>query len=165
MDTKSYHRKVTSPVGLLSIKVTNEGLRTIHFSQDKTSSDQDEHPLLDLVERQLKAYFAGERGFFDIPLAPEGTDFQLQVWEALKEVPFGKTRTYQEQAKQLGNIKAIRAVAAANGRNPIPIVIPCHRIIGSDGSLTGFSGGLDKKQWLLDFEAKQVGNFQMKLEI
>lgn len=152
-------------MGLLSIKVTNEGLRTIHFSQDKTSSDQDEHPLLDLVERQLKAYFAGERGFFDIPLAPEGTDFQLQVWEALKEVPFGKTRTYQEQAKQLGNIKAIRAVAAANGRNPIPIVIPCHRIIGSDGSLTGFSGGLDKKQWLLDFEAKQVGNFQMKLEI
>lgn len=107
----------------------------------------------DHVVRQLREYFAGERRTFDLDLAPEGTPFQQRAWRALRRIPFGKTRSYQQQAAAIGNPKAMRAVGGANGRNPIAIVVPCHRVIGKDGSLTGFGGGLSCKQWLLDHEA------------
>ena len=101
---------------------------------------------------QLNEYFTGNRKTFNLKLNPQGTEFQKKVWEALQNVPYGKTITYLEQSKVLGNVKAIRAVAGANGKNPISIVIPCHRIIGSDGSLTGYAGGLWRKKWLLEHE-------------
>lgn len=101
---------------------------------------------------QLQEYFKGERTSFDLPLQPTGTDFQQRVWSLLMDIPFGKTVSYLELSKTLGDIKAIRAVAAANGKNPLWIVVPCHRVIGSDGSLTGYAGGLSRKKWLLDHE-------------
>ncbi|WP_346839359.1 methylated-DNA--[protein]-cysteine S-methyltransferase [Microbulbifer sp. SAOS-129_SWC] len=108
--------------------------------------------LTDAAAQQLQQYFAGERRQFDLPLAPPGTDFQRRVWDALLQIPYGETRSYREQAAALGNLKAIRAVARANGANPIAVVIPCHRVIGADGSLTGYAGGLDMKARLLTLE-------------
>jgi methylated-DNA-[protein]-cysteine S-methyltransferase len=103
--------------------------------------------------KQFEEYFEGKRTQFDLKLAPEGTEFQKKVWKQLQEIQFGKTLTYQQMANQLGNPKVIRAAASANGRNPISIVIPCHRVIGSDGSLTGYAGGLHRKKWLLEHES------------
>jgi methylated-DNA-[protein]-cysteine S-methyltransferase len=111
--------------------------------------------LLDEARRQLVAYFAGRLRAFDVPLAPNGTDFQRRVWSALREIPFGTTVSYAELARRVSSTPAVRAVGAANGRNPIPIIVPCHRVIGSDGSLTGFGGGLPRKQWLLRHEGAQ----------
>ena len=105
---------------------------------------------------QLSEYFEGKRTSFDLPFGLEGTDFQKRVWAELLNIPFGKTRSYMEQAKALGDVKAIRAVASANGQNKIAIIIPCHRVIGSDGSLTGFAGGLHRKKWLLEFETPPI---------
>jgi methylated-DNA-[protein]-cysteine S-methyltransferase len=104
------------------------------------------------VHAQLDAYFAGRRRDFDVRLAPEGTPFQLRVWAALCEIPYGETISYAELARRIGNPNAVRAVGAANGRNPLPIVVPCHRVVGADGSLVGFGGGLDVKRALLDLE-------------
>jgi methylated-DNA-[protein]-cysteine S-methyltransferase len=111
--------------------------------------------LLDEARRQLTAYFAGRLRAFDLPLAPNGTDFQRRVWVELTKIPFGTTVSYGELARRLSNAAAVRAVGAANGRNPIPIIVPCHRVIGSNGSLTGFGGGLPRKQWLLRHEGSQ----------
>jgi methylated-DNA-[protein]-cysteine S-methyltransferase len=104
------------------------------------------------AREQLLAYFAGERRAFDLPLLPSGTPFQQQVWNALREIPFGATRSYRDIALRIGNPNGVRAVGAANGRNPLPIIVPCHRVIGSDGSMTGFGGGLPVKQFLLVHE-------------
>ena len=104
---------------------------------------------------QLQAYFAGRLQVFDLPLAPNGTEFQRRVWSALTTIPFGSTISYADLARRVSNAAAVRAVGAANGRNPIPIIVPCHRVIGSDGSLTGFGGGLDRKRWLLRHEGAQ----------
>ena len=112
--------------------------------------------LLDEARRQLVAYFAGRLRAFDLSIAPNGTDFQRRVWSALREIPFGATMSYAELARRVSNAAAVRAVGAANGRNPIPIIVPCHRVIGSDGSLTGFGGGLPRKQWLLKHEGGQI---------
>ena len=108
--------------------------------------------MLDAARRQLDAYFAGRRKMFELPLGLEGTPFQLRVWSALLEIPFGETRSYGQLAKAIGIQSAMRAVGAANGRNPIAIVVPCHRVIGANGSLTGFGGGLDRKKLLLSLE-------------
>jgi methylated-DNA-[protein]-cysteine S-methyltransferase len=108
------------------------------------------------VRRQLEAYFSGKLREFELPLAMEGTDFQLCVWNALRTIPYGETISYAQLATRIGNPKAVRAVGLANGCNPIPIIVPCHRVIGSDGSLTGFGGGLPTKQKLLDLESKQL---------
>ncbi len=116
--------------------------------------------LLDESRRQLVAYFAGRLHAFDLPLAPNGTDFQRRVWSVLRGIPFGETVSYAELARRVSNAAAVRAVGAANGRNPIPIIVPCHRVIGSDGSLTGFGGGLHRKQWLLRHEGAQ-GEFDI----
>ena len=117
------------------------------------------HSEAELAEplRQLAGYFAGERQSFDLDLAPQGTPFQLSVWRALQAIPFGEAVSYADIAARLGKPAAVRAVGAANGRNPIPIVVPCHRVIGKDGSLTGFGGGLPAKQWLLDHEGVRCG--------
>lgn len=109
------------------------------------------------VAQQLRQYFAGERTGFELELAPRGTAFQQRAWQALRAIPFGATRSYAEQARALGNAAAARAVGAANARNPIAIVVPCHRVVGSDGSLTGFAGGLAAKQWLLQHERAVLG--------
>jgi methylated-DNA-[protein]-cysteine S-methyltransferase len=106
---------------------------------------------------QLSEYFAGKRKKFQIPLQIAGTPFQYQVWQTLREIPYGQLISYAQLAQRLGNLSAIRAVATANGKNPIPIIVPCHRVIGSDGSLTGYSGGLDNKRFLIDLEAQTSG--------
>lgn len=124
------------------------------FKQDKLPSDSEriETPLLKKTAKQIDEYFNGERKVFDLPLVLHGTDFQIKVWEALKTIPFGETRSYGELAEMIGNPKACRAVGMANNRNPISIIVPCHRVIGHNGDLTGYAGGLKLKQKLLDLE-------------
>lgn len=149
---------IDSPVGPLQLVVSDDGLRSIEFHNAKhqlrhgADWQRGEHPLIDLTATQLDEYFAGSRKQFDIPLAPQGTEFQRQVWLTLASIPYGSTWTYADMATQIGKPTATRAVGAANGRNPIAIVLPCHRVIGKDGSLTGFSGGLPVKQFLLELE-------------
>jgi methylated-DNA-[protein]-cysteine S-methyltransferase len=111
---------------------------------------------LDDLKTQLTGYFSGTRRAFDIPLAPKGTPFQLAVWNALLEIPYGDTVTYAELARRIGKPSAVRAVGAANGANPIPVIIPCHRVIGSNGTLTGYGGGIERKQWLLALEGRRL---------
>ena len=111
--------------------------------------------MLDEARRELDAYFAGRLETFTVPLAPNGTEFQRRVWSALRDIPFGTTISYAGLARRVSNAAAVRAVGAANGRNPIPIIVPCHRVIGSDGSLTGFGGGIPRKRWLLEHEGVQ----------
>jgi methylated-DNA-[protein]-cysteine S-methyltransferase len=111
---------------------------------------------LDDLKTQLTGYFSGTRKSFDIPLAPKGTPFQLAVWNALLEIPYGDTVTYAELARRIGKPSAVRAVGAANGANPIPVIIPCHRVIGSNGTLTGYGGGIERKQWLLALEGRRL---------
>jgi methylated-DNA-[protein]-cysteine S-methyltransferase len=150
---------IESPVGRLRLVGGDAGLAGVLWAtQDPASSgfelgDEDaRHPVLSQAARELREYFAGERREFTVPLALAGTEFQKKVWRALASIPFGETRSYGELAKQIGSPLASRAVGAANGRNPIPIILPCHRVIGSTGSLTGFGGGLPMKQQLLAHE-------------
>lgn len=119
--------------------------------------EEGEHTLFGVLEQQIGEYFAGERREFDVPLHLVGTPFQKSVWEGLLQIPYGETRSYKQQSIFLGNEKAIRAVAGANGENGIAIIVPCHRVIGEDGSLTGYGGGLPKKKWLLELERKHSG--------
>ena len=145
---------IDSPLGKIEIKTFNSEIESIVFlnSEEVVVSEFISWELEPVVS-QLKQYFKGERKEFDLKLSPKGTDFQKRVWEELRKIPFGKTVSYQQIANQLGNPKVIRAAASANGKNPIPIIIPCHRVIGSDGSLTGYSGGLQRKKWLLEHES------------
>lgn len=115
------------------------------------------HPHLDLLEKQANEYFNGTRKDFDLPLQLVGTDFQKKVWNGLQQIPYGETRSYKKQSVFLGDVKAIRAVATANGQNGIAIIVPCHRVIGDNGSLVGYGGGLPKKKWLLEHEARHSG--------
>lgn len=140
-----------TPVGLLEIQSTEVGLRSVNFV-DARYFDEEENAHNVLTIKQLREYFDGTRTVFDLPFDMEGTPFQQRVWLELLKVPFGKTRSYMDISRALGDLKAIRAVGTANGANKIAIIIPCHRIIGSDGSLTGYAGGLHRKKWLLDFE-------------
>lgn len=150
-----------SPVGRLLIAGDEKGLKLVSFPSGKMA----QQPQAEWVEKpsafkqvcqQLTEYFAGNRKHFALKLAPNGTDFQLDVLKALQKIPYGKTSTYTELARQIGRPKAVRAVGAANGRNPLPIIIPCHRVIGADGSLTGFGGGLPAKKVLLELEGHQL---------
>jgi methylated-DNA-[protein]-cysteine S-methyltransferase len=149
--------EIATPIGRLRLAGDEKGLRGISFENRFRPSESSDRPgaLAPFREAidQLNAYFAGERRRFDLPLAPEGTPFQREVWSALTTIPYGETVSYGELARQLGKPAATRAVGAANGRNPIPIIIPCHRVIGADGSLTGFGGGLAVKRALLALEA------------
>ena len=149
---------IDSPVGPLLLAAGDDGLRTIEFhaAAHPVRRDDDwregDHPLLQRARVQLAEYFAGKRRTFDLPLAPRGTEFQRETWQALATIPYGSTISYAELAMRVKRPKAMRAVGAANGRNPLPIVLPCHRVIGADGSLTGFGGGLPTKQYLLELE-------------
>jgi len=142
-----------TPIGTAKIVGDNKGIIAITLLDDAIETSTKIPKNLQNCIVQLEEYFNGTRADFTLKLNPQGTDFQQRVWSELLQVPFGKTRTYLEQSKKLGDPKAIRAVAAANGKNPIWIVIPCHRIIGSDGSLTGYAGGLWRKKWLLEHES------------
>ena len=158
-----------TPIGTAKITGDNNGIQTITFITDNldegnliTIGLEDENPeCLRECVLQLKEYFQGKRTSFNLLLNPQGTKFQKLVWKGLSTIPYGKTISYLAQNKKIGDIKAVRAVAAANGKNPISIIIPCHRVIGSDGSLTGYAGGVWRKKWLLDFEnpLKQLSLF------
>ena len=145
-----------TPIGVAKILGNENGIQSISVLNDDSISDellQQKIPIcLQNCVTQLEEYFAGKRTEFDLKLNPKGTEFQKKVWRELLNIPFNKTRTYLQQSKALGDVKAIRAVASANGKNPIWIVIPCHRVIGSDGSLTGYAGGIWRKKWLLAHE-------------
>ena len=145
---------IETPLGHTKIVGDNNGIASVSILNTKEElSDVIPELLLDCVT-QLKAYFKNERKTFDLKLNPEGTIFQKKVWKLLEEIPSGKTISYLQLSKQLGDVKAIRAVAGANGKNPLWIIVPCHRVIGSDGSLTGYAGGLYRKQWLLNHESE-----------
>jgi methylated-DNA-[protein]-cysteine S-methyltransferase len=158
--TKDYvFKMVDTPVGKLRLVASNDGLAAILWQNENPrrlrldiAAEDENHPILLKAQRQLEEYFAGKRKRFDLKLDFAGTDFQKKVWTALLTIPFGETRTYAEIAKQIGRPRAVRAVGAANGQNPISIVAPCHRVIGSTGSLTGFAGGLKAKAHLLSLE-------------
>ena len=161
-----YCTHLDSPIGPLLLAGDAAGLRLINFPSGSRAREpqadwhEDRRPFGPAIE-QLDAYFAGELTGFDLALAPDGTDFQLAVWQALREIPYGETRSYGELAKAVGRPKASRAVGAANGSNPLPIVVPCHRVIGSNGRLTGFGGGLETKAALLDLEHKHKPGSQL----
>lgn len=152
-------KRVQSPVGLLTLVASEQGLAAVLWPDDPpgrvrldVAEEAPDHPTIREAERQLAEYFAGRRIEFDLPLDPSGTPFQQKVWGALRSIPFGETRTYAEVATQIGHPGAARAVGAASGRNPLSIVAPCHRVVGTRGELTGFAGGLEVKARLLAFE-------------
>ena len=149
---------VHSPVGPLLLTSDGTALTRLLFAAEPDPSwSTDECPVLVRAAQQLAEYFRGERTDFDLPLDPAGTPFQLTVWRALRDIPYAGTINYGQLATQVGNPRASRAVGMANGRNPISIVVPCHRVIGADGSLTGYGGGLDRKRTLLDLERRVAG--------
>ena len=155
-----HYRYHDSPTGRLLLAGDEGGLSMLYMDLEVRHYPQPDwregSPLLDDVARQLDEYFAGKRQRFDVKLNTGGTEFQRQVWQALLTIPFGETRSYSQIARQIGNPTAVRAVGAANGRNPISIVAPCHRVIGASGSLTGFAGGLEAKQFLLALEGEET---------
>lgn len=160
-----------TPVGRMMGAATDEGICLFDFEYRRMMSsiqkriqtllgmdfEEGEHPHLDILEQQAGEYFNGMRKDFDLPLQLVGTDFQKKVWKGLQQIPYGETRSYKKQSVFLGDVKAIRAVATANGQNGIAIIIPCHRVIGDNGSLVGYGGGLPKKKWLLEHEARHSG--------
>jgi len=157
-----FYKTMKSPVGELKLVTSDKGLIAILWENDnpnrvplETVSEDNNHPVLLEIECQLKDYFAGNLKEFSIKLDLRGTEFQQKVWKALLTIPFGKTRSYGQIAQQIGIPKAVRAVGSANGKNPISIVVPCHRVIGSTGKLTGFAGGLAAKKYLLALEQKR----------
>ncbi|MGR5285058.1 methylated-DNA--[protein]-cysteine S-methyltransferase [Vibrio maritimus] len=155
----NYYTVLTSELGLITVQANSEGLLGIWFEQHTTCPDElgehnPSHPLLKQAETELKEYFAGERQTFTLPLAAIGTDFQRKVWQALCEIPYGEAISYQELANRLGNSKAVRAVGTANGKNPLSIVVPCHRVVGKNGKLSGYAGGVERKLRLLNLEAE-----------
>ncbi|WP_132793286.1 methylated-DNA--[protein]-cysteine S-methyltransferase [Tenacibaculum skagerrakense] len=150
-----------SPIGTIEVKGNSKEIHSIYFIEEDISTTLEvTSGEIKKCIQQLDEYFLGNRKEFELNLSPNGTEFQGKVWTELLKVPFGKTRSYLEQSKKLGDVKAIRAVASANGKNPISIIIPCHRIVGSDGSLTGYAGGVWRKKWLLEHEN---GNKQQSL--
>lgn len=162
---------IDTPLGTMIAGATDAGICLFDFEYRKMMPDIQqritvalndefeaaEHPLFAVLQQQLDEYFAGTRQVFDLPLVMTGTSFQKRVWHALLDIPYGSKSTYLQQSVTLGDEKAIRAVARANGENCLAIVVPCHRVIGTNGSLTGYAGGLKAKQWLLDHEAKHAG--------
>lgn len=164
-----------SPVGELLLAADDTGLTTVRFEQSRHGRDDragwthvadastPAARILAEARSQLEAYFAGSRTSFDLPLAAQGTPFQQRVWSALRDIPFGETISYAELARRVGVPRAMRAVGGANGRNPLPIVVPCHRVIGADGSLTGFGGGIERKRVLLDHEGALNGALALPL--
>lgn len=145
--------KIATPLGVLKINGNEDGVQSITFTNKKSPVTKEIPKVLEECVRQLGEYFEGTRTEFTVKLNPQGTEFQRKAWKSLQEIPFGKTMSYSDQSKILNKPKAIRAVANANGKNLLAILIPCHRIIGSDGSLTGYAWGLERKEWLLNHES------------
>lgn len=163
----------TSPLGELTLAASDDGLAALYFERHRYGHSADQrrqwiaddgsaNPASRTLARardQLAAYFAGTLRVFDLPLAPAGTPFQLRVWAELRKIPYGETVSYGELARRLGDRAASRAVGTANGRNPISVIVPCHRVIGANGTLTGYGGGLERKRWLLDLEGRHSALF------
>lgn len=161
---KRYTTYYPSPLGKLKIQCSDEHVQAVLFCENGTELETENHPLLQKCISQLDEYFSGSRKEFSLPLQQEGTVFQQKVWDLLCRIPFGKTISYHQLTTQYGDLKAIRAVASANGKNNLAIIVPCHRVIGSNQSLTGYAGGLWRKKWLLEHEAKfHVGVHQSQL--
>jgi methylated-DNA-[protein]-cysteine S-methyltransferase len=170
--TGYYYREMRSPVGRLKLVANDRGLAAVLWENDDPKrvplgalEANDRHPVLLEAERQLHDYFEGKLEKFSLPLDFEGTGFQKKVWNALVAIPFGETRTYAQIAAEIGHPDAVRAVGAANGRNPISIIAPCHRVIGSNGKLTGFAGGLKAKAFLLGLESKKRSGGELPLDV
>ena len=151
--------EMASPVGQLKLVATETALVAVLWENENPNRvrlaeliENVQHPILLETQKQLNEYFVGQRQVFDLPLDFEGTEFQQKVWQALLTIPFGETRSYKQIAEQIGNVKAVRAVGAANGKNPISIITPCHRVVGANGKLVGFAGGLENKDVLLQLE-------------
>jgi methylated-DNA-[protein]-cysteine S-methyltransferase len=162
------HTVIDSPIGPLTLVATSTALREVRFPNGRPVGPEDgpnepDHPVLARAARQLAEYFAGERREFDLPLDPQGSPFQLAAWRGLMTIPYGETVSYGEQARRLGHEGKARAIGAANGSNPLPIIVPCHRVVGADGSLTGFGGGLEAKAWLLHHE-RRVAGYELPLD-
>lgn len=152
-----YRHFFKSPIGMIELTATESALLSLYFrDSEKMPSEKSTLPLLLEAEKQLNEYFNGTRCEFDLPLLPQGTDFQMRVWRELQNVQFGKTVSYQDIAVGLGDKNAVRAVGNANGKNPISVIIPCHRVIGRDGSLIGYGGGIWRKEWLLKHEGALI---------
>lgn len=141
-----------TPLGIIEICGTAHGIRSVSFTEMSEIEIENTPETLEACKKQLDSYFQGSLREFSLLLDPEGTSFQKKVWAQLQNIDYGRTTSYSEQAKELGDLKAIRAVAGANAKNPVAIIIPCHRVIGSDGNLTGYAGGLWRKKWLLEHE-------------
>ena len=156
----AYHH---TPVGIVRISEEDGFISSIKILDDKIAVEPTNSPLLNMAITQLDEYFAGERKIFDLPIKQIGTDFQQQVWQQLLQISYGATMSYSQQSIQMNSPLAIRAIAAANGKNNLWVVVPCHRVIGANGSLTGYAGGLWRKQWLIEHEAKTIGIGQTKL--
>lgn len=166
-NTNYYYKVMPSAVGKLKLIATDKGLAAVLWENDKPSRvrfgtlvEDEEHPILLQAQRQLAEYLDGRRKTFTVKLDAEGTEFQNRVWDALRTIPFGETRSYGQIARQTGNAKAGRAVGAATGKNPISVIVPCHRVIGASGDLTGFAGGLELKKRLLALETNGHGKTQ-----
>ena len=162
--TLSY-KEMDSPVGKLKLVASADALVAVLWERERPNrvklhsmNPDPRHPVLIEAERQLTEYFSGTRTEFDLCIEPRGSEFQKKVWQALREIPFGQTKSYLDLAKAVGSAKAVRAVGAANGKNPLSIVVPCHRVIGANGSLTGFAGGLEAKAKLLAFEQGRISD-------
>jgi methylated-DNA-[protein]-cysteine S-methyltransferase len=160
-NAKLKSKTVDTPLGAITLYATNDALVAVYFEDHKKRNPYDAekitgaHRILDSAERDLRAYFSGKTHDFKTPIALEGTPFQMSVWRGLQQIPFGATWSYSDLAKKIGKPKAVRAVGMASSKNPISILVPCHRVIGANGSLTGYGGGLENKKWLLDHEASQ----------
>ena len=165
MSATIWHSDMTSPLGKLRLESDGDALTRIALPLEKrtvvrVTRRQDDLEIFVVARRQLEAYFNGQVLEFDLPLAPSGTPFQLKVWTELRRIPRGETISYAKLAQRVGSPRAHRAVGAANGRNPLPIVVPCHRVVGSNGRLTGFAGGLEAKGWLLRLEGVSLENLK-----
>jgi methylated-DNA-[protein]-cysteine S-methyltransferase len=157
---EAFHK---TPVGFVRIRAEGDYITSISIRDEECVETPSDSPVINLAIKQLDEYFEGTRKEFDLPLNQAGTDFQQQVWQQLLTIPYGKTITYGQQSQIMNSPLAIRAIASANGKNNLWIVVPCHRVIGTNGSLTGYAGGIWRKQWLLDHEARMMGVGQTKL--
>ena len=157
---KTYCTAYQSEIGLIEVTATSNAIVTVNFVDTKSRLDEDIPPILKACIQQLDEYFEGKRISFGLALAFSGTEFQKMVWQALTTIAFGETTSYAKIAQQVNNPKAYRAVGNANNKNPIPIIVPCHRVIGSTGKLTGYGGGLWRKEWLLKHEKRILGHWQ-----
>lgn len=154
-----FYSYLPTPIGILRIKATERAIHEIVFVEEAADSDLHQPVVIQECRRQLEAYFTEGKRMFDVPLNPNGTQFQRHVWDQLILLPYGRTISYQEFARKTGDERNIRAIANAIGKNPLAVIVPCHRVIGSNGSLTGYAWGLVRKKWLIDLEAKTSGSF------